>query len=360
MIAGAELNSGVVGYITQDLQNNMWPNGRLERFDEIPAVRAYSSSRRGYDPENGQLLQQQLASNASIADFYYYVEEALRVYQAYWVPSDYDPWVGELPHAFIIQKGMKLVNPDTGAVYTISEVVVDNYGKPTKEVRLSGDNPETSAPAGVDDLMFHRDQGVAFSRSAPRTTAGVDFESGATRTDTPTAWVAYIDFSVLEEIPAVSDPDSPRPTRIGWNHQFRETISGVNPSMVTHIYGQALDARIRFDLWGANSTQAEDLVQWFYDFMATYNWVFRHNGVLRVLFLKRGLDQPVGKWRQSMWHRPVDFMIRTERLFTATHRRLDQIMLHAELMTTDQRSSGTGRMLYGGTTGRIGIYVDNR
>jgi len=339
----------------------MWPNGRLERFDEIALLNVHPNMPRLTDRGTGNVNIQKFAESATLEDFYDYIEESLRTYQGYYLPEGYgDDWRGYMPYAFLLQRGMKLVNSTTNARYTISEVTTTASGKPTGQVRLSGVSDDVDPPVAGDTLEFDRDCGIIFGRVSHRTSAGVDYEEDATRRDTVRPWCAHIDFVVLEEAPARNDPDSPRPTVMGRKRMFREVVEATEPGVLASIYGQWLDARVRFELWGATSTQAERLVYWFYKYMDRNRWIFTLNGVKEVHFERRGFDQPVGKWRQNFYHRAVDYFVRTEHHHVATHRKLEHIEIHVKHMQDrvleDAQTPYTGRPEFAGAEVPVTVY----
>lgn len=304
----------------------MYPDGTLERFDENFVVGVHPNLITMMNPESGLLGPQKFGGRGTLDDLYHYVEESLRTYQSYWVPQDFgDPWRGFLPNAFLLEKGMKLVNIETKAEYTIDEVAKSQTGKSTGEVRLRGESG--SEPTAIDHLELDAKNRIRFSRVSKRSD-DIDFEEGATRKDTPRPWNAYIDFAVVEEEEASSEPGSPRPVTIGRKRMLRETIESTEPQLTHQVYGQWLDARVRFDLWGATESQAESLVYWFYDYVRLNSWIYKLNGVKEFQFRRRGMDQPIGKWRQALYHRAIDYFVRTEHLFTAQFRKLEHITLY--------------------------------
>ena len=323
----------------------MWADGSLERFDECAAGGMFYGFDSRVNAESNTPNPQRFTRNASLKDFYDFVEQALRAYQGYFIPMEEgDDWVGRMPCAFLLEKGLKLLNRNTTEVYTIEEVFLDEDGDPTGEVLLSGE----TAPTVTDNLEFV-DCGIKFTRASPMRTAGVDQEDDATRKDTPTPWSAYIDFAVVREEPGVLDTHPSGPARQR-KPAHREMVEGHNQQIGLQISGFWLDAVVRFDLWGATDTQAEELVQWFYNFMDVNTWVFQYNGIKQVLFKRRGLDTPVGKWRQNMYHRPIDYEVRTERLYVAHLRRIEHIQLSIQLrqdsILEDAMLPRTGRPVY--------------
>jgi len=305
------------------------------------------------DPENGRILKQQYSRNATLADLPDFINATLQTYQAYFIPQGYsDSWRGYMPYAHRLEPGMKLFNIRTQAQYTIDEVVVDRHGDRTDEVLLSGATSDADPPEISDTLIFDKDCGVKFSRCTPRSTEGVDHEATAERKDTVSAWEAWIDYSVLEEQPAVSDPSAAQRMKIGIKPLYRETVETGDPHLVEERYGQWFDARVRFDLWGATGGQVEDLVYWFLKYFKLNHWVLQYNGIQQMLFLRRGQDQPVGIWRSRLYHRALDFFVRTEHQFSATFRRLDHINVSVRLrqdrFMEEYEAALTGRPSYTG------------
>jgi len=336
----------------------MWPDGTLERFDEREIMGVDPNFANQVDPETGNVGRQQFSRNATLEDLPAFMRASLETYQAYYMPQDYsDPWRGYMPYAFYLDKGMKLFNLRTYSEYTISDVVLGAHGKPTGEVLLCGATSDADPPKITDVLVFDKETGVKFSRGTPRSTEGVDVETTAERKDTPEAWRAYIDFSVLEEIPAMSGPNSPSGRRIGMKPMYRESVDSDDPHIVEERYGRWLDARVRLDLWGATGDQVERLVYWFMDFYQVNRWVWQYNGIKEVLFTRRGHDQPVGIWRSKLYHRAIDLFVRTEHQFVTQYRKLDQIYISVRLrqdrILEDAAAALTGRPSYTGTAPTI-------
>ena len=178
----------------------MYADGTLERFDEIAITApAYPET---VDPQTRQVLPQQRAGIATLDDFYLYVADSLASFQSFYIEQNFgDEWRGSMPHAFLLQRGLKLVNIDTQAEYTISEVVTNKWGVPTGEVRLSGVSGNEPAPTVSDRLELRPEDRIRFARVSKRSD-DIDFEEDATRKDTPKPWAPYIDFAVLEETEA--------------------------------------------------------------------------------------------------------------------------------------------------------------
>jgi hypothetical protein len=327
----------------------MYADGTLERFDELEALQAYPGLFNLEDRSTGKIAPQKLGGRATLEDFYYFVEETLRTYQSYWVPEEKgDDWRGFMPYAFLLEPGMKLLNRDTKTLYTISEVTKNPFThRPTGEVRLSGD----TAPELGDVLELEEKDRIKFSRVSPRSDE-TDHEADATRKDTPLPWNAHIDFAVVEEAPAEAKPGSARPITLGKKRMLRETIDGVEPGIEYEIRGQWLDSIVRFDLWGATESQAESLVYWFYQYLRQNAWIFKLNGVSDVSFLKRGMDQPIGKWRGILYHRAIDLFVRTEHLFVAQYRKLEHITLYIQKkqdrVLEEAQSPTTGKPVFRG------------
>lgn len=331
----------------------MWPDGNLERFDERFVLGVDPQYADQVDIENSTVRKQQYSRNATLSDLPDFINATLQTFQAYFIPQGYtDKWRGYMPYAYYLEPGMKLFNIRTQAQYTIDEVVVDRHGDRTDEVLLSGATSDADPPEISDTLIFDKDCGVLFSRATPRSQDGVDYESVAERKDTVSAWEAHIDYSVLEEAPAVADPDAPQRRKLGLKPVYRETVETGDPHLVEERYGQWLDARVRFDLWGATGGQADKLVDWFYKYIRLNHWVLKHNGIQQMLFLRRGLDMPVGVWRSRLYHRPLDFLVRTEYQFNAYFRRLDHINVSVRLrqdrLLEDTAAALTGRPSYTG------------
>ena len=322
----------------------MYADGTLERFDEIETIQVYPQLMNLEDESTGKINPQKLGGRATLLDFYNYMEETLRTYQSYWMPENKgDSWRGFMPYAFLLEPGMKLLNRDTQTRYTVDEVTKNPFtDMPTGEVRLGGE----TAPEEGDVLELAVEDRIRFSRVSPRSDE-TDHEPDATRKDTPVPWNTHIDFGVVEEAPAESNPGSPRPVTLGRKRMLRENIDGVEPGIEYEIRGQWLDSIIRLDLWGATESQAEALVYWFYQYWRQNSWVFKLNGITHAHFLKRGMSQPIGKWRGILYHRAIDLFVRTEHLFVAQYRKLEHIALYIKRkqvrVLEEAQSPRTGR-----------------
>jgi len=331
----------------------MWPDGRYERFDEVAMLRSNQHFTGLVDENTGLVLPLKQAGRASIYDFYNITESTLRSFQSYFIPDDTrgGGYYGWLPYAFLVEKGMKLVNIDTNVEYTIEEVFEETIRDHTYKcyVRLSDD---VAAPSITDRLELEDHDRVQFSRASARRDQGTDYEADATRQDTQGLWNAYIDFAVITEEDARSEPGSPRPTVIGRKKMLREIINSTEPNLGAKIYGRLMDAVVQFDLWGSTADEAERLVQWFYDYIDLNHWIFIVNGIGHLYFRARGMDQPIGKWRGNLFHRPLRYNVRLERLYTVHHRRLDHITAYVrtqrDRILTDAESPRTGRPTYSG------------
>ena len=75
-------------------------------------------------------------------------------------------------------------------------------------------------------------------------------------------------------------------------------------------YGQKFDCLVQFDVWAETHTDAEELADWFEDFMVKYAGVFEKNGMDRVLFWQRLRDSTKEAWRDNIVSRSLIYFIR--------------------------------------------------
>jgi hypothetical protein len=94
--------------------------------------------------------------------------------------------------------------------------------------------------------------------------------------------------------------------------------------------------------------------------MKRYRWVFLWNGIQQILEWQGTEDEPVGRARNDMVHRPLLYYVRTERISAARVRRIARIDVlvnigaPVDLVTQSGCPDPTGQI--GITVNDLGLY----
>ena len=112
------------------------------------------------------------------------------------------------------------------------------------------------------------------------------------------------------------------------------------PDHHVKITGQWFDNLIQFDCWSVTNNGADTLIVWFEDFLFRYTWVWKKNGVQEILYMNRGIDEELIKWRDDIVNRTLIYYFRTEKIVTIRTHDFTQIDLYAGLATTTVVPSG--------------------
>jgi len=108
----------------------------------------------------------------------------------------------------------------------------------------------------------------------------------------------------------------------GTENQNREITESYD------IKGQLMDNIIQFDIWTKDPGTAEDLVEWFKNFMVTYEGMFRQHGVNQMGFWRRLQDEELLKWRNGLSNRSIQWYVRTEELTVKSEPLIRQININ--------------------------------
>jgi len=78
------------------------------------------------------------------------------------------------------------------------------------------------------------------------------------------------------------------------------------------IEGQWFDNLIQFDIWSKDNKKAEQLCEYFENFMHDFHGMFIELGVNKMHFQSRIRDEFLLKWRNGLCNRSILFFVRTE------------------------------------------------
>lgn len=105
----------------------------------------------------------------------------------------------------------------------------------------------------------------------------------------------------------------------------------VNPGYKCVVYGYYYDNIVRFTCWARTNKVANDRATWFEDLMEEYSWIYKLQGLDRVLFWGRNTDL-VKKIDGTPWYgRPMDFFVRTEKLRIYQQKKLEEMVINVSV-----------------------------
>ena len=272
---------------------------RLESFDEKPQF--WSSTEDN----------QQADRSASLDDVTTYIYQSLVDYQSKWNTTRISAWTVTFPYARDLRVGNKIRNSTTGEYYTIDSII----DAAQHTVRLSG----TVAPSSSNRLELAEENMINFVSAYPQIYAE------------PQTWKDTITYRVLRREPGTLQ-SHPFDGRKEIKPRVRQTI--VDPDYPDHhiqIMGQWFDNLIQFDCWSVTNNGADSLISWFEDFLFRYTWVWKKNGVQEILYMDRGIDTEVTKWRDDIVNRTLVYYFRTEKIVPIRTHDFTQIDLYVGL-----------------------------
>lgn len=274
---------------------------RLESFDEVPI--AYSTNQDN----------RQADRSASLDDVTSYIYESLIDYQGKWEKSDAHAWAYTFPYARYLSVGDAVTNVTAtpNIVYTIAEII----DKDTNTVRLTG----STAPTSGDRLELEDLNMVNFISAYP-----------LEHTD-PTTWRDTITYKIARREPGTIQAH-PFDAKKEIKPRVRQYIEDPdNPGYHIKILGQWFDNLIQFEFWTTTANGADSLISWFEDFLYKYTWVWKKNGVQEILYIRRGIDEEVTKWRNDLSYRSLWYFFRTEKLVPVREKDFAQLDLYVNL-----------------------------
>ncbi len=251
--------------------------------------------------------------NASLFDITTYIYQSLIDFQGKWTTSTRGSWYIYMPNARYLEINDSVKNKTTGEYYTIS-AILDGY---EGFIKLTG----TTAPVSGDVLELASDRIVNF----------VSGYSKEYKDKPETNWVDTITFQVRRKEPGTigRHPFDP-PTEIKPRVRQYVIDPDYNDCHVM-ILGQWFDNLLQFDCWSKTNERADDLIEWFEDFMYKYTWVWKKNGVNEILYWMRRQDEEVTKWRNDLAVRSVLYYFKTEKIVTVREHDFKQLDLYLEV-----------------------------
>jgi len=152
---------------------------------------------------------------------------------------------------------------------------------------------------------------------------------------------------VREELfydPAISadplEPEQYPAPEIGSDHEHAR-IAG------REIQGQFFDNLIQFDIWAKNNRTAEEMTEYFEDFMLTFRKMFLELGIAKLNFHSRVRDEVILNWRNGLINRSLIYYVRTEKVTATPVRVIKRITVNAEFhkLITEVEENGTDNFL---------------
>jgi len=255
--------------------------------------------------------------NASLNQITTYMYQSLLDFQSKWYPTDRGSLVISLPNARYLAAGDKITNITTKKAYTIAEVITESGNGGMVRLNTLG----STAPIEGDLLGLEEKNTINFESSYSRYYQ-----------DRPIAeWRDTIVYRVKRREPGtISKHPFDPPTEI--KPRVREyRVDPDHPGCHIMVMGQWFDNLIQFDCWSKYNNRADDLVEWFEDFVYKYTWVWKKNGVNEILYWMRNTDEESSKWRNDLAVRTVTYYFKTEKIVTIKEYDFKQIDLYLEL-----------------------------
>jgi len=270
-----------------------------------------------YDPAKKALEirhKSQAEGNLTLLQTMELIELLLQAYQGTYKVNTHDRNLLHMPFLVIEpNKGDRILNENTGEVYTVDHTIrnpVTNRWEGLIRLNL------VNAPSDVgrETLRFLDETnyivfGHSFATSSPN---ALGTNNNGEGNDAP-PMRPTIAWSITRVEPGASQqPFGPRKE---WKARQREEYK--DPMVRGHtviVSGQMFDNIVQFDALYSDNRSAENLVEWFEQFMRLYRWVLRQKGVAETFFWRRQNDDTSREWRQPLWKRSTQHYFRTEQL----------------------------------------------
>lgn len=135
---------------------------------------------------------------------------------------------------------------------------------------------------------------------------------------------ATISFALLKR--------EPTPEYQEFKPKFRQQIKDPHRAgEFVSIYGQHFDYYIRFTINAQIAEEADDLAEYFEEFLMRYVGFFKNNGVSEILFVEQQADLVTLNSKIEVNERPLVFKIRLERLLIRRLNEIEEIELQAKI-----------------------------
>lgn len=287
-------------------------DGFIERFDELTeAVRTHGANM--YRRDNVH----RTAGVSNVSRFWFVLSKAFKEHQSWFLISPHNKRVLYFPFAWYLEKGMKIWNRTSGAVYTIQDVRPRVLNLPFGEshkvtaVYISGNNP----PDKHHRLRFDSENYVVLRPATYRSMAdNTNFEYSP-NTEEYGAWKNVITY-YLTRREAGSTDKNPFGRHRERRPRHRESwVADEFRDVSLDFSGQVFDNIAQFDCWTKDTTEADILVDYFEQFMSLWTGVIEYNGIERIWFWGRGMDAVESRWRNDITSRSLQYFFRTEDVF---------------------------------------------
>lgn len=97
------------------------------------------------------------------------------------------------------------------------------------------------------------------------------------------------------------------------NWQFRERIRDQQyPDVSYNVMARTHDNLIRFNCWASNGRAADWLADFFKEFTVWMTGSIMRQGFGKFMFLERGIDEQIPKWRDDIAVRTLQYYLKTE------------------------------------------------
>ena len=283
---------------------------KLESYEDTPY----------YVSDPGENYMRQADRNATLNQITTYIYQSLLDFQGRWSPSDRGQYYVQLPNARYLAVNDKITNLTTNKTYVILEVVSEAGKGGVVRLNTFG----TAMPIDGDILALEQKNTVNIESSYSRYYQDKPVDD----------WRDTVIYRVKRREPGTigKHPFDP-PTEI--KPRIREDrVDPDHPGCHVVVMGQWFDNLIQFDCWSKYNNRADELVEWFEDFMYKYTWVWKKNGVNEILYWMRTTDEESSKWRNDLAVRTVIYYFKTEKIVTIKEYDFRQIDLYLGLDST--------------------------
>jgi len=257
--------------------------------------------------------------------------------------KSWDPWTLLMPHARYLHVGDTLINRTKHLSYKVEEVQSLVYN--IRENLVSFKDRDGYDPTNYEEWGYSGQKVVISGPIEPDLTDLLEIQPQSENTQTG-RFVKNL-FQMTAAYPNEQQEADPWVDTITYlltrrqlggggkeifsgPYEYRPRLRGrytddQQPTKSVSIYGQHYENVIQFDLWAKTSTEADQFVAYFEDFMRKHFWVWKRNGVVNIFFLQQYRDEEVTKWRNDITNRTVAYYVRTEYLETREDEKFTEI-----------------------------------
>ena len=145
--------------------------------------------------------------------------------------------------------------------------------------------------------------------------------------------------SLRSRRPAVMGKTAPRGETREYKPNVRDTYPDPDvPGHFIYELGWMMDNYIRFIIWSQSNKEANKLALWFEDFMNTFLWYYRMQGVNQIYFEEREADFQILEKR--LVGRPLVYFVRTEKVTHVRERVLEELVVNLTVSTDADLATG--------------------